>query len=213
MRSVAVFGGSFDPVHNGHLRMALELQQALNFQQMRLLPAYCSPLKSGVHAFSEQRLHMLERAIKNCPALMLDTRELDRGQVTYTYDSLCQMREELGQDVSLTWVMGTDSLLNFDRWHHWQDFLSVANVAVVARPGFTLPNQGDVASWLAANQLPAEQLVERSCGGIGLIQQRLLPISATEIRDVIASGQSAQFLLPDAVWDYICEYRLYQTNT
>ncbi len=212
MRSVAVFGGSFDPVHNGHLRMALELQQMLAFEQMRLLPAYCSPLKSGVHATAQQRLQMLERAIEHCPALMLDAREVHSGKAIYTYDSLCQLRSELGGEVSLTWVMGTDSLLNFERWYRWRDFLSVANIAVVARPGFTLPQTGDVASWLVEYQTPAEQLVVQTRGGVAVIQQRLLPISATEIRAAIASDQSAQFLLPDAVWDYICEYRLYQPN-
>lgn len=212
MQAIGVFGGSFDPVHNGHLRMALELAETLGFDQMHLLPAYRSPLKDTAQASGDQRLQMVELAVDNCAALAVDAREILSGQATFTYDTLAQWRAEVGPDASLCWVMGTDSLLNFDRWHRWQDFLALANIIVVARPGFSLPEGGVLADWLIQNQVSAEQVVEQAQGGVALLQQRLLPISATDIRAAIAAGHSAQFLLPESVWNYICEYRLYQSQ-
>lgn len=209
MASIAIFGGSFDPIHHGHLRMALELGEALQLDEVRLLPAYRSPLKRSALASSEQRLSMVRMAVADCEGIQVDDREIKAGQSIYSFDSLAAIRNESGEQVSLIWVMGTDSLLNFDRWHRWREFLSVANVLVVARPGFHLPSGGPVADWLVANQVSADELTQQPCGGIALVQQRLLPISATEIRKAVAAGQSAQFLLPDSVWDYIKRNGLY----
>ncbi len=209
MASVAIFGGSFDPIHHGHLRMALELGESLQLDEVHLLPAYRSPLKSGALATSEQRLTMARMAVADCSGVRVDDREVNAGQSVYSFDSLAAIRKERGEQTSLIWVMGTDALLDFDRWHRWREFLSVVNVLIVARPGFHLPSGGPVADWLVEYQVSADELTQQSRGGVALVQQRLLPISATEIREVVAAGRSAQFLLPDSVWDYIKRNGLY----
>ncbi|MFK8049545.1 MAG: nicotinate-nucleotide adenylyltransferase [Halioglobus sp.] len=207
---VGVFGGTFDPVHNGHLRSALELMQRFSFDQLRMMPCADPSHRDAPDASAEHRAAMLELAIQGSPGLLCDRRELGREGPSYTVDSLIEIRKELGDERSICLIMGCDAVLNITSWHRWNELLEFANIVVIARPGWHLPSHGRVSDWLSANACAdREALHSCSAGLIRVEELRPLPISASEIRRLFADGHSARFLLPDAVIDYIANHGLY----
>lgn len=209
-KKIGLFGGTFDPIHMGHLRLALELKQQLALDEMRLLPCYRPPHREAPQASSAQRLEMLQIALQQCPALQWDERELHREKPSYTYDTLRELRAELGEDVSLVLCMGADAFVNLAGWHCWQELIHLAHMVVIARPGWSLPDSGAVVDLLRKHQSEFKSLNDEPAGSIVLHALRLLPISATEIRKQIQAGGSPQFLMPDAVLSYINEQNLYR---
>ncbi|WP_066962663.1 nicotinate-nucleotide adenylyltransferase [Microbulbifer sp. Q7] len=212
MRSIALFGGTFNPVHFGHLRMALELKETLGFDEMRLLPSHQPAHRAQPGVTANARRDMLALALEHCPALQLDERELQRQGPTYTVDTLQALRAELGNQVSISFCMGLDSLLGLPGWHRWQQLIRLAHLVVVTRPGWQLPEQGPVAELLAAHRGDVDVLKQQAAGSLVLREQTLLPISATEIRSLIASNRSPQYLLPQRVLDYIQTHQLYKSD-
>nr|WP_010132202.1 nicotinate-nucleotide adenylyltransferase [Microbulbifer agarilyticus] len=208
--TLALFGGTFDPIHFGHLRMALELKQSLGFDEMRLLPSHQPAHRAAPGVTAEKRREMLALALDDCPELVLDPRELLRAGPTYTVDTFEELRSELGTGVSISFCMGMDSLLGLPSWHRWQRLLELAHLVVVARPGWELPASGQVADLLAARRGALADIQRQPAGKILVQERRLLPISATDIRHQIHSGRSPQFLLPERVLDYIQSQGLYQ---
>lgn len=206
---VAVLGGTFDPIHHGHLRIALELKQQLGLTQVRLLPCHRPPHRTQLGGSSEARLAMAHLAVAECSDLMIDARELARDQLSFTVDTLLDLRSELGPEVSLIWALGMDTFASLDSWHRWQELLQYAHLLVVARPGYNMPEQGVVADLLRTHLAPISALDEATCGAIVLPELSLLAISATAIRAQIARGESPQYLVPDSVWRYIMTNKLY----
>lgn len=211
-QTIALFGGTFNPVHFGHLRMALELKEVLGFDEMRLLPSHQPAHRAEPGVTADARRDMLAMALENCPALQLDERELQRKGPTYTVDTLEELRAELGDDVSISFCMGLDSLLGLPSWHRWERLIQLAHLVVVTRPGWQLPHDGEVAELLAAHRGDATGLKDKAAGCILLREQTLLPISATGIRSLIGGGRSPQFLLPERVLDYIQTHQLYKSE-
>lgn len=209
-KTLGIFGGTFDPIHIGHLRLALDLKQQLQLDEMRLLPCYLPPHRATPSVGAGQRVDMLRIALDECPELQLDTRELSREKPSYTYDTLCELRGEVGKDVSICFCMGMDSFITLDTWHQWRDLIRLAHIVVVKRPGWELPASGPVAELLNRHGADEQQLTQSTAGAVVITSPRLMPVSATEIRQLIRAGKSAQFLVPDAVWSYICDQRLYQ---
>lgn len=209
-KKIGIFGGTFDPVHIGHLRMALELKQQLGLDEMRLLPCHQPPHRDAPQVSSAQRAEMLRIALQDCPELQLDERELQRDKPSYTYDTLVELRAELGADVSLVLCMGEDAFAGLPNWYCWQELIQLAHIVVIARPGWSIPDAGDARELLNKCERDAKNLDEAPAGSIVLQSPRLLPISATEIRQQIVAGNSAQFLVPDAVWNYIKANELYR---
>lgn len=208
--TIGLLGGTFDPVHNGHLRMALELKESLRLDEMRLLPCHRPPHRAAPGATSDQRVTMVRLAVADCPELQIDERELRRTTMSYTLDTLRELREELGREVSLVLALGMDAFAGLHTWHRWGELLDHAHVALIARSGYFLPKTGEIADLLRARQAPVAALNERACGAIVQPNLSLLAISATAIRASIAKGSSAQFLVPDAVWKYIIAQNLYR---
>ena len=208
--SIGIFGGTFDPIHIGHLRMALELKQQLQLAEMRLLPCYLPPHRPQPGAAAEARVAMLKLALQDCTELHIDERELQRNKPSYTFDTLCELRAEVGAETSLCLCMGMDSFATLNTWHNWDQLLRMAHIVVVARPGWLLPESGAVADLLRLSRSSAAVITERAAGAIVVLEQRLLPISATDIRAQIHAGSSPQFLVPDSVWNYIGRHKLYQ---
>lgn len=208
-KKIGIFGGTFDPIHIGHLRMALELKQRLGLDDMRLLPCHQPPHRDTPHVSSAQRAEMLQIALRDCPELQLDERELQRDKPSYTYDTLQDFRHEFGADVSLVLCMGEDAFAGLSSWYRWQELIQLAHIVVIARPGWSIPETGEVRDLLNQYQGDVDALVINPAGSIVLQSLRLLPISATEIRQQISAGNSAQYLVPDGVWDYIKTQRLY----
>lgn len=209
-KTLGIFGGTFDPIHIGHLRMALEIKQQLRLDEMRLLPCYLPPHRPSPGATAGERVAMLQLALQDCAELVIDERELQRTNPSYTYDTLCELRAELGEETSICLCMGMDSFATLDSWHNWDKLLPLAHIVVVARPGWFLPESGAVADLLAAQHNSAAVIAQQAAGGIVLMEQRLLPISATDIRAQVKAGNSPQFLVPDRVWDYIRRHQLYR---
>ncbi|MFT5888111.1 MAG: nicotinate-nucleotide adenylyltransferase [Zhongshania sp.] len=208
--SIAIFGGTFDPVHNGHLRSALELKEVLAVDELLLVPSHKPPLRGKPGADSDQRLAMVAAAVADVPGLRADGRELLRQTTSYTVDTLRELRSELGISVSLTVIVGSDAFNQLHRWRDWQSLFTFANVVVLHRAMHPLAMDAAVADFIVDRRVDnVTTLAGRAAGGffeLGLIQ---LPISATDIRQRLASGRSIRYLVPDVVADYIAEHGLY----
>ena len=210
---VGLFGGTYDPVHYGHLRSALELAEHLQLKQLRLMPCAVPPHREIPACSATHRAAMVELAVADEPQLACDRRELEREGASYTIDSLVDLRRELNGSHSLCLVMGCDAVQGLATWHRWQELLDWAHVVVIARPGWQLPATGPVADWLLRHRLADSlELRRRPNGGILIEELRPLAISSTEIRSLLAAGRSPRYLLPQAVLDYIQSHNLYQLH-
>lgn len=207
--SIALLGGTFDPIHIGHLRSALELRDQLGFERIHLVPARRPPHRAEPGASAQQRLRMLELALAGETQLCADARELQRAGPSYTFDTLSEMRAELGADCSLSLIMGVDAFAGLDTWHRWRELPSLAHIVVMARPDTTLPLAGPVGQLLRERQAAPEVLQRQPCGAIVPVALTPLPISATAIRALVRAGRSPRYLVPDAVWSYIRDHALY----
>lgn len=209
-RLIGLFGGTFDPVHIGHLRMALELKQRLGMDEMRLLPCHIPPHRQHPVASAEQRAAMVELAVADCPELSVDRLELGNPEPSYSLHTLTVLREQLGPEPALCLAMGMDSLAGLDSWYGWDDLLELAHITVATRPGWALPEAGVMGDYVARHRAERTALRERPGGAIVIEELSLLPISATDIREQIKRGESAQFLMPDAAWAHILRHSLYR---
>jgi len=208
---IGVFGGTFNPVHYGHLRSALELVERLGLEQLRLMPCAVPPHREAPACSATDRARMVELAVAGEGRLACDRRELRRQGSSYTIDSLIELREELGMRRSLCLVMGCDAVRNITSWHRWDELLDWAHIVVIARPGWLLPGEGLVAGWLSAHALKESGPMRRQpAGGILVEELRPLDISSTEIRDMLSRGRSPRYLLPEPVLEYIYAHGLYQ---
>ena len=205
-----IYGGTLDPIHHGHLRLALEVSDALTVGRIHLVPCHIPPHRGDTGASSAQRLELIRLAIEGEERLQVDDRELQRAGASYTADTLRQLRQELGPDTPLVMVVGTDSFAGFDRWQDWQQVPDLAHIVVVRRPGAELPEGSGAARLLASRRAPAPgSLRESPCGQVLELDPPLLDISATGIRERIASGRSPRYLMPDPVWRRVQALGLY----
>lgn len=205
-----IFGGTFDPVHHGHLRLAIELKERLALTQVALVPCHIPPHRERPGADSARRLELLKLAITGEPGLVVDDRELFRDGASFTADTLRQLRAELGDREPLAMAVGTDTFSTFDRWRDWQCIPELAHIIVVNRPGSALAPEGEPAKLLSSRRAHnAGQLHSQPAGLVFEVEVPLLSISATGIRACIAQGQSPRYLLPDSVWDAIRSNGLY----
>ncbi len=205
-----IYGGTFDPVHHGHLRLALEVSERLGSVPVNLVPCHIPPHRGETGATAAQRLRLLELAIAGEPCLHIDDRELRREGASYTADTLRQLRNELGADAPLVMVVGTDAFAGFDRWREWQQIPGLAHIIVVRRPGTALDREGEPARLLAERGVEsADALCGQASGCVLELDPPWLDISATGIRERIGDGQSPRYLVPDAVWAEIQRMGLY----
>ena len=207
---IGILGGTFDPVHLGHLRTAVELREALGLEEVRLLPCGTPPHREPPVASGADRLAMLEAAIAGEPGLAVDTRELERPGPSYMVDTLASFRAELGPGRPLCLLLGTDALAGLERWHRWRRIPELAHLVVARRPGADLPAAGAVGELLAARRVDnTAALREAPAGRILVRDVTLLDISATRIRALLAQGRSVRYLVPEAVLELIHARGLY----
>ena len=211
---IGIFGGTFNPVHYGHLRSALEVKDVFGLEEVRLIPCANPPHREQPAVTAKQRMQMLGLAIKNQPGLKIDTRELDRSRLSdqtpsYMVDTLKSLRLEL-KDQPLLLCIGSDAFNYLTGWHQWQHLFDYAHVVVLTRPGFEAQKLDDFFKARLANAI--KELAQQSAGKLFLSQVTQLDISATAIRNMIANKQNPGFLLPDAVIEYIKQHQLYETH-
>jgi len=213
-QATGIFGGTFNPVHYGHLHIALELKQTLGLDEMRLIPCAMPPHREPPGVTAEHRLAMLRLAIGQHPEmaaeLSVDPCELEREGPSYSIDTLKLFREELGQQRPLSLCIGMDSFVGLTNWYRWNELLDYAHIVVAARPGWQPPIDGVLAALLTERQIHHPTgLGDCAAGNILLLESSLLPISATEIRRKLANNLALDSLLPDTVIDYIRQHGLY----
>jgi nicotinate-nucleotide adenylyltransferase len=215
MRAWAGYGGTFDPIHRGHLAVACAVRDALGVD-VHLVPAADPPHKDATHADARQRLRMVELAVAGEPGLRVDARELSRDAPSYSIDTLAAVRGGVGPAMPIAWVIGADSLAQLHRWHRWQALFDLAHVIAVGRPGFALDPAGlahadaMLAETIARRLQPLDSLLATPCGGFALLpMEPPRAESSTEIRRRIASDESWMSQVPPPVAGYIVRHRLY----
>jgi nicotinate-nucleotide adenylyltransferase len=208
-RAIGVFGGTFDPVHFGHLRAAVEAREKLGLDDFRLLPAGQPPHRSDTVARGDQRLAMLRLALADCPDLRVDDREVRRAGYSYMADTLAEIRSEEGQ-APLLLMIGQDAANALHTWHEWRRLFDLAHLVVMRRPDAHFDCRGELRAEIERRRVrePARLLAAAS-GLVLSLEITQLDISSTHIRSLLAGGRSARFLLPDRVLDYIHEQGLY----
>lgn len=206
---IGLYGGSFDPVHNGHVATAEELLARLPFREIRLLPAARSPLKDRTLA-DHHRVAMLKLALAGHAALCVDDRELHRPPPSFTVETLREIRRSLDRATPLAFIMGMDSFLELPRWKDWQDLTEYAHLVVVSRPGHHASLAPPLADWLEKHRIEGpESLESRPFGGVLLIETAPHDIASRAIRAAVRSGQATSDWLDPAVRDYIDSHHLY----
>ena len=212
---IGIFGGTFAHIHYGHLRAAEEIIETVGLHSMRFIPAGEPCLRSSPVASSKHRMEMLRLAIKNNPKFILDDREILRQGPSYTIDSLCEIKQELGETAALCFVIGVDAFTKLFKWHNWQELFRLCHFIIIARPGYILGmNHGVLSSELNLECLHRQvstisSLRRISSGLIFIAPTTMLDISATSIRAHVAAGKSAHYMIPDVVFDYIVANQLY----
>ncbi|OSN05298.1 nicotinate-nicotinamide nucleotide adenylyltransferase [Lonsdalea iberica] len=208
----AYFGGTFDPIHFGHLRPVAALAAEVGLQQVVLLPNNVPPHREQPEADARQRKEMAALAIANNPLFRIDDRELRRETPSYTIETLEALRREAGPTTPLAFIIGQDSLLTLHRWHRWQEILSYCHLLVCARPGYSRTLETpELQQWLTSRHTTeVSRLHQHPHGLIYLANTPLLPISATEIRQRRQQGRDCSDLLPAPVLNYIDTHGLYR---
>lgn len=209
---IGILGGTFNPIHNGHLHLAERLQQTMGFEAIRFMPAAIPALKDLPNVSAEQRADMVKLAIVDHPTFQIDSRELDRAGPSYTIDSLISLREELGDKVSICWLIGSDAFARLHTWHRWNELLDYCHFVVVKRPqSEDLTWNAKIESLVEKHQTNHLNALKNSANGKILMQEiAALDISSTQIRENIASKTNVSDVMPSHVIQYIQQHQLYQ---
>ena len=210
VRRVGIFGGTFDPVHIGHLRSALEVTELMGLDELRLLPNARPPHRDTPQVDAQARLAMVQSAVSGVDCLSVDARELGRDKPSYTIDSLESIRAELGGDDQLFLVLGWDAFCGLPGWHRWEELLQHCHILVLQRPDADVEPPDELRNLLAARSQSDPTAMSGPAGHISFVWQTPLAVSATQIRQLRASGKSVRFLVPDAVLAYIEAHDLYR---
>jgi nicotinate-nucleotide adenylyltransferase len=210
MQLVGLLGGTFNPIHHGHLRLAQELAETFQMDEVRFIPSANPPHKTKPAVSAQQRAEMVSLAIEGNPLFKLDTRELDRSGTSYTIDTLSSLHDEL-KDTALCLIMGSDAFLKLDTWHRWQELIHYCHIVLVQRPNH--PHQGinqNLQNFIENHY--TENITELSESRAGLITMQQMPaldISSSQIREMIHQHRNPMYLCPQPVVDYINSHQLY----
>lgn len=209
-RRIGILGGTFDPVHVGHLRSAVEVAEALKLDELRLIPSARPPHRSTPQVGAQDRLAMVELAVADADGLVVDDRELQRDTPSYSIDTLESLRRELGATDQLFLLLGWDAFCGLPSWQRWEELLQHCHILVLQRPDADTEAPEALRDLLAARSVNTPSALQGPGGQIAFIWQTPLAVSATQIRALLASGKSARFLVPDAVLAYIHAHGLYR---
>lgn len=212
VKPVGILGGTFDPVHHGHLRLAIECLEQLDLREVRLVPLHTPPHRQSPHAGPEQRLAMLRLATETIGGINIDESELRREDVSYTVKTVSSLREKLG-DTPACLVMGADAFGTLHTWRDWKSLLDYVHIVIAAR-SFGPTDLDDELQALAEERTVSDygSLHESPAGNIYKLAVPLLDISATQIRRILANGRDESCLLPVPVREYIHTHKLYDSH-
>lgn len=209
---IGILGGTFNPIHFGHLRMAQELAESLVLNEVRFIPSANPPHKSAPIVTAEHRAAMVRLGVADNPIFSFDGRELLRSGASYTVDTLQSLRKEVGDNTGLVLFMGSDAFTKFNTWHRWEEIIQQCHIALVQRPFATtkesLPKI--LETFLHNHYTENADDLHESCAGFVTMQPITpLEISSTAIRNAFQQKHSARYLMPDSVLDYIYTHQLY----
>ena len=209
-KRIGILGGTFDPVHIGHLRSALEVTDSLSLDEMRLSPSNRPPHREIPQGSAQQRLEMVRIAVEGIPTLVVDDIELNRDRPSYTINTLELIRTELSSDDQIFFVLGWDAFCGLPSWHRWKELLRHCHILVLQRPDGDSEMTYDLRKLLAMRSVSDPLSLSGPNGNIAFVWQTPLAVSATQIRQRLASFKSVRFLVPDAVLTYIDAHGLYR---
>ncbi|MDM8566257.1 nicotinate-nucleotide adenylyltransferase [Candidatus Halobeggiatoa sp. HSG11] len=209
---IGIFGGTFNPIHHGHLRLAIELYERLDLAQVRFIPAASPPHKQQPCVTGQQRLQMVQAAINGIQGLTVDARELQRTGLSYTIDTLNSFRKDyLTSPLGL--ILGMDAFLSLPSWHKWEELINLTHFIVVGREQFDLSTSNMMHIFLRKHQTDnLKDLTSQIAGKIWIQDIPTLNISATQIRAIIATGKNPNYLLPTAVLNIINAQQFYSNS-
>lgn len=215
IQPIGILGGTFDPIHYGHLRLAEEMLELANLRQIRFVPTGMPPHREAPQVSAEHRSAMVQLAISDQPAFVMDEREVRQTTPCYTVDTLRELRTELGKAQPLCLLMGGDAFLQLHTWHEWEQLFELAHIVVGYRPGFTIEERIHAAPdklrlHYQRRLCSVDALPQQPNGGVVELGIPKLEISATLIRNRVAEKRTIRYLLPNAVANYIHQHHLYQ---
>jgi len=210
-KRIAILGGTFDPIHLGHLKPAQQVAKWLDVEQLTLLPAHIPPHKNGTYANAKQRQAMVDLVCQYNPLFKIDARELARSTPSYTVETLRELKRDNPQ-CQLFFIIGMDSLLNFTLWHQWQEILTLCHLVVNSRPHYDISTiNNETKELLKQRQTNNLSDIEQAQSGRIFIQENLLcDISSTEIRAQLKNLSTDNNYLPEYIFNYINQQQLYR---
>ncbi len=199
MQKIGIFGGTFDPIHYGHLALARCMRDQLQLDEVRLIPTGLPPHRTVSAVSPAQRLAWVEAALVGEVGLVADDREVRRQGYCYTIDTLREIQAENPQSL-LVWLIGADSWLNLSRWHAWRELLDMGHLLIAARPEFEIDAENARLSPDLAEEFARRYVIANtetlSQGKISLLSSPLLPVSSTQVRDLLSRGEDVSALTP-----------------
>jgi len=214
---IGILGGTFDPIHHGHLRLAQEALEQCRLSEVRFLPSGTPPHRAPPLSSSIQRLQMVQLAVQAQPGFTVDDREINRTNKCYSVDTFSELRAELGAQQPLCLILGSDAFLKLHTWHQWQQLFELTHIVVMQRPGRPIGNamaqaESSLNKQYQSRLAPTPQLLHESASGhVVVLDMPQLDISATDIRRRAAQNKNLRYLLPDAVAHYIITNQLYKS--
>jgi nicotinate-nucleotide adenylyltransferase len=203
---IGLFGGTFDPIHFGHLRPALDVMETLSLEELRFIPAHVPPHRDTPLITAEQRSQIVAVAIAEQPGFVLDTCELERSGPSYTVDTLLDFRSRYGKDMPLVLLLGTDAFAGLPSWHRWEEIIQLAHIALMTRPG----GDSSCTGFLSQHEVKdPDALHQTPAGSILRVPVTQLDISATDIRERLRQGRSVHYLMPQVLIETISSLNLY----
>lgn len=210
---IGVYGGTFDPIHLGHINFASNIQSVISLKKIHFIPCGIPAHREAAAANNEQRLMLLEAALGNEPQYVIDDREIRRGGVSYMIDTLQSLKQDY-PDEGLSLLLGSDAFLEFEHWRDWQGILNIANLIIAERPGFdssVFLKEKTLSDLLERSYTDNKEIFQNSRNGkIWIEKIPQFDISSSQIRDLVKRGEPFTDFLHPKVSKLITEQKLYR---